>query len=97
MLDPVNSLVSWKLEIDLRNWVEGRVFFENLELTIIGAKYFHGIEKKVGFSLNEQKIGFKLSGCHVNQMIETRKTLVKIIEKKFHNFSYFYRQQSGIQ
>ena len=55
----MNSLESWKLKIDLRNRVKGRVIFENLKLITTGAKYFHNIENKVGFSLNEQKIGLK--------------------------------------
>ena len=41
--------------------MEGRVIFENLKLTTTGAKYFHSIENKVGFSLNEQNFGLKLS------------------------------------
>ena len=37
LLDPVNGLESWKVEIDLKKRVEGRVIFENLEQNIFTA------------------------------------------------------------
>ena len=52
LLDPVNSLEPWKIEIDGKTELKVEYFFAKLTLIITGTKYFHDIEKKVEFLLN---------------------------------------------